>query len=174
MPVEEEIYYKEETIPPEIAAQPPFEPVVIEEEFGPVSPEAPPIVTPYLATFFMDIDPKKIHDVKVKWAWAPWETALEGTTDCEVSTVLPVFFGKVVNNSDIAGKGVFRDQSKSFSIPPLSSTTLEFGWRVKGLDIVRWIWAYLTKGKAPVEIFGRIGEAIFEKEFRKKAEVPVR
>ena len=166
--------YKVETIPEEIAELPPFEPEVISKEIGPVKPEAPPIVMPYLAVLFMDVTPKKVHDVKVSWHILPWETALKGTLDVEVSCVLPSLAGGILNNSDLGGRKVLRDASKSFGSMPLESVTIEFPWRVKGLDIARAIWAFLTGGRVPAKIWGTLSEFIFAKDFNVSANVPVR
>ena len=160
---------KWESISEEVAALPTFEPEVISKELGAVKPEFP-LAMPYLAVFFMDIAPKKVHDVKVKW----WPPELRGILDVEISSQLPSIMGGILNNSDLADREVLRGVSESFSSLPLSSVTIPFPWRVSGLDIVRAIWAWLTGGRVRAKCWGSLSEFIFSKEFRAEAWVPVR
>ena len=163
----------EESISAEISALAPFKPEVVSKKIGAVKPEFP-LATPYLAIFLMDVTPKKVHDVKVTWAILPWETALQGILDVEVSCLLPSLMGSILNNSDLAARRLLRNVSKSFNSLPFSSVTIPFPWKVTGLDIVRAIWAWLTGGRVLSKCWGRLSEFIFTKDFNVEAWVPVR
>ena len=160
----------------EISALPLLEPEIVSKKIGavepPFAPPAPPI--PFLTTFLMDITPKLVHNVQVSWSLLPWETALVGVLDVEVSCVLPSFMGSISNNFNLAGSEVLRDVSKSFSASPLGSVTVPFPWKVTGWDLVWSIWGWLTTGKVLVRCWGSLGEFVFTKDFTVEAWVPVK
>lgn len=164
----------EERISDLISASPPFEPQIVSNQIGAVIPDLPVPPPPFFTALFMDVKPKLVHNVQVSWSILPWETGLKGILDVEVSCTLPSFMGKILSNLDLAGIEVLRDTTKSFTALPFSKVTLRFPWKVKGLDLVRSIWGWLTTGTVLVRCWGNLSEFIFTKKFTIEAWVPVR